>query len=183
MNIRWLLPLLVVSLLPAQRKRAPRDPAAGRLITEFPVPDVPPLDVAAASQKAIEGVLKLQEDGSQWPYEGVYREDRGLLPVGYRVGGTAITIMGLVSSPGYHKHPERVAAVGRGIQFVVETLDHERMQAGARYGTSARASEGGSQGSPRVHTTCESMLHSYFGVITTAVKTVGGGFCASRAIA
>ena len=44
MNIRWLLPLLVVSLLPAQRKRAPRDPAAGRLITEFPVPDVPPLD-------------------------------------------------------------------------------------------------------------------------------------------
>jgi len=101
MNIRWLLPLLVVSLLPAQRKRAPRDPAAGRLITEFPVPDVPPLNVAEASKKAIEGVLKLQEDGSQWPYEGVYREDRGLLPVGYRVGGTAITIMGLVSAPGY----------------------------------------------------------------------------------
>lgn len=138
MNIRWLLPLLVVSLLPAQRKRAPRDPAAGRLITEFPVPDVPPLDVAAASQKAIEGVLKLQEDGSQWPYEGVYREDRGLLPVGYRVGGTAITIMGLVSSPGYHKHPERVAAVGRGIQFVVETLDHERMQAGFKGGYDVR---------------------------------------------
>jgi len=138
MNIRWLLPLLVISTLPAQRKRAPRHPAAGRLITEFPVPDVPPLDVAAASKKAIEGVLKLQEDGSQWPYEGVYREDRGLLPVGYRVGGTAITIMGLVSAPGYKKHKERVEAVGRGLRFVLETLDHERMQEGFKGGYDVR---------------------------------------------
>lgn len=128
MNVRWLLPLLVVSLLPAQKKRAPRDPAAGRLITEFPVPDVPPLNVAEASKKAVKGVLAIQEDGSQWPYEGVYREDRGLLPVGYRVGGTAITVMGLVAAPGYRKDTLRVAAVERGIKFVLETLDHDRMQ-------------------------------------------------------
>lgn len=130
MNVRWLLPLLVVSLLPAQKKRASRDPAAGRLITEFPVPDVPPLNVAEASTKAIKGVLRLQEDGSQWPYEGVYREDRGLLPVGYRIGGTAITIMGLVAAPGYRKDTSRVAAVERGIKFVLETLNHDRMQEG-----------------------------------------------------
>lgn len=138
MTVRWLLPLLVVSMLPAQRKRAPRDPAAGKLITEFPVPDVPPLNIAEASKKAIKGVLGLQEDGSQWPYEGVYREDRGLLPVGYRVGGTAITIMGLVSAPGYKTDSQRVAAVERGIKFVLETLDHDRMQEGFKGGYDVR---------------------------------------------
>ena len=131
MNVRWLLPLLVVSLLPAQKKGVPdRPPGAGRLITEFPVPDVPPLDAAAATKKAIAGVLLLQEDGSQWPYEGVYREDRGILPVGYRVGGTAITIMGLVAAPGYEGDQARVAAVHRGLEFVLETLDHDRMNDG-----------------------------------------------------
>ena len=92
MNVRWLLPLIVVSLLPAQRKKAPASPGASRLITEFPVPDVPPIDAMAATKTAIAGILALQEDGSQWPYEGVYREDRGNLPVGYRVGGTSIPI-------------------------------------------------------------------------------------------
>src|SRR5690606_10375618 len=103
---------------------------AGRLITEFPVPDVPPLDAAAATKKAIAAVLTLQEDGSQWPYEGVYREDRGLLPVGYRVGGTAITVMGLVAAPGYKDDQERLQAVERGIEFVLATLDHDRMNDG-----------------------------------------------------
>lgn len=139
MNVRWLLlPLLVVSLLPAQKKRSGSSPFSGRLITEFPVPDVPPLDIPAATKKAIKGVLELQEDGSQWPYEGVYREDRNLLPVGYRVGGTAITIMGLVGAPGYKTDAERVAAVERGIKFVLETLDHDRMQEGFKGGYDVR---------------------------------------------
>ena len=127
MNVRWLLPLLVVSLLPAQRKKAP---AASRLITEFPVPDVPPLDAAKATKTAIAGVLALQEEGNQWPYEGVYREDRGNLPVGYRVGGTSITIMGLVSAPGYRDDEKRNDAVTRGLEFVLEALDHDRMTEG-----------------------------------------------------
>ena len=131
MNVRWLVSLFVVSLLPAQKKAAPElRPSGTRLITEFPVPEVPPLDAASATKKAIAGLLQLQEDGSQWPYEGVYREDRGNLPVGYRVGGTAITVMGLVAAPGYRDDAARVAAVARGLTFVVETLDHERMNEG-----------------------------------------------------
>tara|TARA_R110002094_G_scaffold16941_11_gene28503 strand:- start:3057 stop:4298 length:1242 start_codon:yes stop_codon:yes gene_type:complete len=130
MNVRWLLPLLVVSLLPAQRKKAPARPGASRLITEFPVPDVPPLDAAKATKTAIAGVLALQEEGNQWPYEGVYREDRGNLPVGYRVGGTSITIMGLVSAPGYRDDEKRNDAVTRGLEFVLEALDHDRMTEG-----------------------------------------------------
>ena len=59
MKVRWLLPLIVVSLLPAQRKKAPARPGASRLITEFPVPDVPPLDAAVASKAAITGILAL----------------------------------------------------------------------------------------------------------------------------
>ena len=129
MNVRWLLPLIVVSLLPAQRKKAPSSPGASRLITEFPVPDVQPIDAMAATKTAIAGILALQEEGSQWPYEGVYREDRGKLPVGYRVGGTSITIMGLVSAPGYRDDSKRVEAVTRGLNFVLEGLDNNRMGA------------------------------------------------------
>lgn len=127
MNVRWLLPLLVVSLLPAQRKKSPQKQTGGRLITEFPVPSVPPIEPMAASKKAVTGILALEEEGNQFPYEGVYREDRGKLPVGYRVGGTAITIMGLVSAPGYKEDAERVEAVERALAFVLETLDHKRM--------------------------------------------------------
>ena len=130
MKVRWLLPLIVVSLLPAQRKKAPARPGASRLITEFPVPDVPPLDAAVASKAAITGILALQEEGNQWPYEGVYREDRGNLPIGYRVGGTSITIMGLVSAPGYRDDSKRVKAVNKGLEFVLEGLDHDRMTEG-----------------------------------------------------
>lgn len=129
MNVRWLLPLIVVSLLPAQRKKAPARPGASRLIAEFPVPDVPPLDAADATKTAIAGILALTEEGNQWPYEGVYREDRGNLPVGYRVGGTSITIMGLISAPGYGEDETRVEAVNLALKFVLKELDHERMSA------------------------------------------------------
>lgn len=131
MNIRWLVPLLVVSLLPAQKKGVPGAKSGStRLITEFPVPDVAPLDAADATKKAIAGLLLLQEDGSQWPYEGVYREDGDNLPIGYRVGGTAITVMGLVAAPGYLKDKARQEAVERGVAFVIKTLEHERMNDG-----------------------------------------------------
>jgi hypothetical protein len=129
MNVRWLLPLIVVSLLPAQRKKTPARPGASRLITEFPVPDVPPLDAADATKTAIAGILALTEEGNQWPYEGVYREDRGNLPVGYRVGGTSITIMGLISAPGYREDETRVDAVNLALKFVLKQLDHKRMSA------------------------------------------------------
>ncbi|MEY4674662.1 MAG: hypothetical protein RL148_2446 [Planctomycetota bacterium] len=97
--------------------------------TTFPVPEADPLDVAAATRDAVAAMLELQEGpgDDQWPYEGVYREDRGQLPVGYRVGGTAIACMGLLAAPGWEQDEARRAAVAKGVHFVLQTLDHPRM--------------------------------------------------------
>lgn len=119
---------------PARTPPAPaaQAKAAPRTFTSFPVPAVPPLDVARATHEGIAAMLALQEgdDHDQWPYEGVYREDRGLLPVGYRVGGTAIACLGLCGAPGYAKDEARQQAVARGLHFVLKTLEHPRMQEG-----------------------------------------------------
>ncbi|HEX6812997.1 MAG TPA: prenyltransferase/squalene oxidase repeat-containing protein [Planctomycetota bacterium] len=149
MRSTWLLPLLCSFVLVAQEAPAKKSPApdksaapdkstksAPRKFTDFPVPEAAPLDVEAASKKAIAAMLALQEgeDGDQWPYEGVYREDRasredqGQLPVGYRVGGTSIACLGLIGTPGYRGDEARKAAVARGLAFVLETLDAPRMQ-------------------------------------------------------
>lgn len=136
MHIGWSLVTCLGFVLPAQApaspKEAPPPPrSTPRVFTSFPVPEPAPLDLAAATRTAIDAILRLQEgDGSdQWPYEGVYREDNGQLPVGYRVGGTSITCMGLMAAPGYAKDEKRVAAVERGVAFVLKTLDAPRMQA------------------------------------------------------
>ena len=72
--------------------------------TKFPVPEATPLDADIAVERAVVRLLQLKEgDGDQWPYEGVYREDRGQLPVGYRVGGTAIVCLSLLAAKGYAK--------------------------------------------------------------------------------
>ncbi|MCB9876442.1 MAG: terpene cyclase/mutase family protein [Planctomycetes bacterium] len=125
---------LLAALLPAQQEKkapAPADGYAPTIFTEFPVADGKPLDVDAATAAAIAGMLRLQEgDDEQWPYEGVYREDRGQLPVGYRVGGTAIGILGMVAAPGYRADADRKAAVTRGLTFVLDTLENQRMTEG-----------------------------------------------------
>ncbi|MEC7723989.1 MAG: hypothetical protein VYD05_00645, partial [Planctomycetota bacterium] len=123
--------------LTAQKKRR-RQAGAGRLITEFPVPEKPPIDVAAATATALEQLLGLEEKGGQWPYEGVYREDRGALPQGYRVGGTSISILGMVCAPGYRDDDRRVAAVERALRFVLKTLKVDRMQEGFQGGYDVR---------------------------------------------
>ncbi|MEC8651759.1 MAG: hypothetical protein VXY92_04280 [Planctomycetota bacterium] len=123
--------------LTAQKKRR-RQAGAGRLITEFPGPEKPPIDVAAATATALEQLLSLEEKGGQWPYEGVYREDRGALPQGYRVGGTSISILGMVCAPGYRDDDRRVAAVERALRFVLKTLKVDRMQEGFQGGYDVR---------------------------------------------
>lgn len=111
-------------------KRAPA--AAPIRFTEFPVPAREALDPELATRTALEGLLALQEGAGsdQWPYEGVYREDRGQLPIGYRVGGTAIACLALIAAPGYAEDEPRRAALERGLRFVLATLEHERMSLG-----------------------------------------------------
>ncbi|MEX1024898.1 MAG: prenyltransferase/squalene oxidase repeat-containing protein [Planctomycetota bacterium] len=73
----------------------------------------------------------------EWPYQGVYRV-RGSIPWGYRVGGTALACLALVEAPGHADDAEAVAAVGRGLEFVLEALDQQRMASGFDAGYDVR---------------------------------------------
>ena len=146
MTLRWLAPLLLIASLRAQ---APPDPAAPagkgapveaprssaaspRRFDHTPVPEAPPLDLEATTRVAVQAMLALQEGegADEWPYQGVYREDRNPSPVGYRVGGTAIACLGLAAAPGLANDAPRRAALERGLRFVVRMLDAPRMQDG-----------------------------------------------------
>lgn len=73
----------------------------------------------------------------EWPYEGVYRE-KGQIPVGYRVGGTAISAWALIESPNHAKSKESQAAVARAVEFLFETLENPAMTAGFNGGYDVR---------------------------------------------
>lgn len=121
-------PFVLTLALAAQK--APAEPEGPRRFETFPVAEAAPLDVVSTTDAAIAALLALPEgdDGDQWPYEGVYREDGGRLPVGYRVGGTSIVCLGLIAAPGYTGDERRQQAVARGLAFVLKTLDAPRMQ-------------------------------------------------------
>jgi hypothetical protein len=60
----------------------------------------------------------------EWPYEGVYRFD-GLIPSGYRVGGTAITCWALLESPGFEDDEPRRETFQRGVAFILDALEKD----------------------------------------------------------
>jgi hypothetical protein len=86
--------------------------------------DKPPPDRDALIAESVGALVKMQEDGGQWPYEGVYRV-KGELPVGYRVGGTSIVATTLLYAAPEHKDAQ--LAVARALQFVLKELDHPLM--------------------------------------------------------
>lgn len=144
MPVRWLLALCLAVPLAAQAEPSKKSAAgdgggkgaptaaapAIKRFTSFPVADAPPLDVDAATKDAIAALVALQQgDGDdEWPYQGVYREDENLSPVGYRVGGTAIACLGLIAAPGLPQDEPRRQALRKGVAFVLKGLDHPRMQ-------------------------------------------------------
>lgn len=79
-------------------------------------------------------LLSMQEgEGArEWPYEGVYRtneDDRQrVIPIGYRVGGTAIVGRALLEAPGYETDEARMKAVAKALAFVLEALERPLMQ-------------------------------------------------------
>ena len=78
-------------------------------------------------ERAINNLLQMQEADGAWPYEGVYRVG-GEIPVGYRVGGTAIVCDSLLSVP--KKNTKAVdEAIRRGIQLMLDELKDPRMDA------------------------------------------------------
>lgn len=93
-------------------------------------PMKPPPDSATIDDWTAQGLAAIvahqEGDGpSEWPYEGVYRE-RGLIPYGYRIGGTAICAATLLELPGYEKDEARQQAVARAAKFVVEGVQREK---------------------------------------------------------
>lgn len=79
------------------------------------------------------------EPGVEWPYEGVYRVSGGVIPAGYRVGGTAIACEALLATPGFDASDERRAAVRRGVGFILDELEtNAALSAGPKRGYDVR---------------------------------------------
>lgn len=75
--------------------------------------------IAALISTGVERLLEGEEGGS-WPYEGVYRT-AGEIPIGYKVGGTAIVCSALLyaAEPGNARANE---AIQRGAAFILDNL-------------------------------------------------------------
>ncbi|MCI0587390.1 MAG: hypothetical protein L0323_11175 [Planctomycetes bacterium] len=108
--------LLALALL------APSDP---RLPGDGPAPDI---DRAIADGVRI--LVGCQEEGGAWPYQGVYggKDAKGdyLPPVGYQIGGTAISALALLHAAD-PKDEAAQRAIDAGVDFVLKTLAHPLM--------------------------------------------------------
>jgi len=101
----------------------------------------PPIDTDAALRRGAALLVERQEDLSdpaakepaEWPYEGVYRE-RGAIPPGYRVGGTAIGALALLlAAPRDEANAAAVhEALRRALNFVLREVDGEHLKAAFR---------------------------------------------------
>jgi hypothetical protein len=115
--------LIAAALVSAQDKTEVKEAAVKK--AAFSADDA----VSAAVQRLI--ALQEGDDHDQWPYEGVYKEkgESGMqLPVGYRVGGTAIVCESLMAVPDLVKDKARVEAMQRGVEFILKALDADRMK-------------------------------------------------------
>lgn len=87
----------------------------------------------------LEKLRSRKKPGVEWPYEGVYRVRGGVIPPGYRVGGSAIVCSALVLTPGFIESKERKDAVTRSIQFMLEELENNPLlEAGPKTGYDVR---------------------------------------------
>lgn len=78
------------------------------------------IDLRNVIQVAVDRLVELQSSDGAWPYEGVYRVRRQI-PVGYRVGGTAIVCSALISASA-DDDPKIQAAVERGAELIMKEL-------------------------------------------------------------
>lgn len=100
-------------------------------------PAVPAAEIDRAVAKGVGLLIAAQETlaegqpAGEWPYEGVYREG-GEIPIGYRVGGTAIVARALLEAPGWEEDAARREAVARAFRFIDAALDLDPMGVGFR---------------------------------------------------
>lgn len=122
----------------AQTSKPPKDKPVKEAPPEAVHPTklkvVEPAEIAAAIQRGRKLLLGCQESldqkskpKSEWPYEGVVRVD-GEIPIGYRIGGTAICAMALIDTAAAGKlDAETKAAIDRAQAFVMDALDDPLM--------------------------------------------------------
>jgi len=127
--------LAFVLALALAQTREEKSPSAER------PPEVGASEITGAIRKGVvllvAGQENYSESGTQpskgasapvreWPYEGVYRVD-GEIPIGYRVGGTAICATALLESRGEALPPSVAESIDRGLAFVLEGIRDPKM--------------------------------------------------------
>lgn len=89
-----------------------------------PMPDDRVPEWQAGESKRLAG-LQGADDACEWPYQGVYRV-RGVIPSGYRVGGTSIVCEALLSAHAGGDLPDTTkAAIERALEFVLDRLAND----------------------------------------------------------
>jgi hypothetical protein len=79
---------------------------------------------AQLTRECVLALVKMQDRDGEWPYEGVVKVNKDL-PVGYRVGGTAIVATTLLlAAP---DDSEASAAIDRALGYVLKELHHPLM--------------------------------------------------------
>ena len=73
--------------------------------------------------KAVSRLIELQHKDGAWPYEGVYRVNRKI-PVGYRIGGTAIVCSALLSAD----KDQVYSAISKGTDLILKELEDPLMK-------------------------------------------------------
>jgi len=108
---------------PKPDPRAPDDPKRIQETIDHSV------ELLLAKQEDLDRGRKASPDEcAEWPYEGVYRVG-GKIPIGYRIGDTALTATCLLRVPGYDKDPKRQEAVARAVKFICDQTEHPLMSA------------------------------------------------------
>jgi len=110
-----------VKLLVGNQERYERDRTVGRLGGRLPA-------WQERERKRLAKIRRAQAGKAQeWPYEGVYRVRGGVIPPGYRVGGSAIVCEALAEVPGLEKDKARRGAIARSLRFMVDELEKNEL--------------------------------------------------------
>jgi hypothetical protein len=104
-------------------------------VLALPAADDPAPSRDELLKNAAEQLVKMQEQDGSWAYEGVYRVG-GEIPVGYRIGGTAIVAGALLHA--VPDDPAAKAAIAKAVPFILKQLEDPRMTPSTREGYDVR---------------------------------------------
>ncbi len=114
---------IACELLISNQENYTPDPAVGGL------PEDELSNWQAKERERLAGIRKeANGEGSEWPYEGVYRvSPDNRIPPGYRVGGSAIVCEALLEAPGLNG--TRRNAILRSVEFMLDRIHNDTQMA------------------------------------------------------